>query len=253
MKNKLIFDIGMHIGQDTKYYLREGFNVVAVDANPVLVENAKKKFSKYIASGQLKILNVGIADSDGVLPFYKNLRLSEWSSFNKSLGTRNGSPFEVVEIQCISIDKLFKEYGVPYYNKIDIEGNDFLCLLGISDEEKPKYVSCEAFELGWLDILLSKGYSKFKLISQLDNFTPINIKKELKKYYPFFKFIKNGIKLRVQKIIPLKHPYGSSGPFGEQTKGEWKSYEEIKKLYLEFNNNGKPLNNVSWFDFHATY
>ncbi len=105
----------------------------------------------------------------------------------------------------------------------------------------------------WLDILRSKGYSKFKLIRPLDHFPPIPITKERKKYYPIFKFIKNGVKLRVQKIIPLKHPYGSSGPFGEQTKGEWKSYEEIKKLYLEFNNNGKPLNNVSWFDFHATY
>ncbi len=117
----------MHIGQDTKYYLKKGFNVVAVEANPFLVETAKKKFNRYIASGQLTILNVGIAESeDGkALPFYRNLHLSEWGSFNKAAGTRNGTPFEVLEIQCTSIDKIFRQYGVPYYMKIDIEGNDY--------------------------------------------------------------------------------------------------------------------------------
>ncbi|MDR0792474.1 MAG: FkbM family methyltransferase [Chitinophagaceae bacterium] len=253
---KLIYDIGMHTGEDTKYYLKQGYNVIAVDANPDLVKEAEKKFSKYISSGQLTILNIGIADTDKVLPFYKNLRKSQWSSFDKDIGTRAGTPYEVIEIKCSLMENVFKQYGVPYYMKVDIEGNDFLCLLGISDNAKPKYISCEACKLEWLDIMANKGYSKFKMISQLDNYTPINLKKERKSYYPPYKIIENGIKLRVQKVIPFKHLYGSSGPFGEQTKGNWKSYEEIKRAFLEFNSDnesGKPLNNVSWFDFHATY
>lgn len=250
---ELIFDIGMHVGQDTKYYLEEGYKVVAIEANPVLVVNACKKFNKYIATGQLKIVNVGIAESEGKLPFYRNLRLSEWSSFNKGSGTRNGTPFETLEIQCTTIDNIFRQYGVPYYMKIDIEGNDYLCLSGISDIAKPKFVSCEAGSLDCLDLLVSKGYSKFKLISQLNNFNPIDLKRESRKYFPITQIIKNGIKLRVQKVFPIQHPYGSSGPFGEESKGEWKSYNEIRKLYLEFYNNGKPLNKISWFDFHATY
>ncbi len=34
---------------------------------------------------------------------------------------------------------------------------------------------------------------------------------------------------------------------------QWKSPEEIKNLYESFYNNGNPINNYSWFDFHAKY
>ena len=39
---KLIFDIGMYNGSDTRYYLNEGFRVLAIDGNPVLVKRARK-------------------------------------------------------------------------------------------------------------------------------------------------------------------------------------------------------------------
>ncbi len=252
--NELVFDIGMHKGEDTVFYLKKGYRVLAVEANPVLVEKAKKKFKLYIATGQLIILNVGIAETESILPFYKNLHLSEWSSFDKSIGTRNGTKYEVINVQCTTTKNLFETYGIPYYMKIDIEGYDHLCLSDIPDKSpKPKYVSCEACSLEWLNILLKKGYSKFKLISQGDGYRPIDISQEKKAYYPKYQIIKNGIKLRLQKFIPFKHLYGSSGPFGEETKGAWQSYEEVKNLYQTFRNptSGMPLNTVSWFDFHA--
>ena len=34
----LVFDIGLNRGQDTANYLAKGYNVVAVEANPELVE-----------------------------------------------------------------------------------------------------------------------------------------------------------------------------------------------------------------------
>lgn len=34
MERKLIFDIGFHKGEDTRYYLYRGYDVVAVDAAP---------------------------------------------------------------------------------------------------------------------------------------------------------------------------------------------------------------------------
>ena len=39
---KLIYDIGMYDGSDTRYYLNEGFRVLAIEANPVLVKRAKE-------------------------------------------------------------------------------------------------------------------------------------------------------------------------------------------------------------------
>ena len=39
---RLIFDIGMYDGSDTRYYLNEGFRVLAIEANPVLVQRARE-------------------------------------------------------------------------------------------------------------------------------------------------------------------------------------------------------------------
>ena len=255
MNENLVFDIGMHKGEDTRYYLSQGYRVLAIEANPVLADAGKEKFKKQIDAGRLTILNIGVANSEGILPFYKNLRLSEWSSFDKSIGTRNGTPYEVIDVQCTTTKKLFETYGVPYYMKVDIEGYDYLCLQDIPESgNKPQFVSCEACSLEWLGILKSKGYTKFKMISQGDNYVQIDLNKEKKSYYPKYQTIKNGIKLRLQKIIPFKHFYGSSGPFGNATEGEWKTYEQVKEQYESFydKQTGQPLNPVSWFDFHAS-
>ncbi len=255
MENNLILDIGMHKGEDTAHYLKKGFRVIGIEADPRLADYCRVKFKAEIAKGQLKIINAGIASEEGVLPFYRNLRLSEWSSFNKESGTRNNTPYEVLNIPCITTKNLFEKYGIPYYMKTDIEGFDLFCLLDIPDEgEKPIFVSCEASQLKCLDILYQKGYKKFKLISQGNHFNPINIQKEKNFLFPYSRIFVNGIKLRVQIFFPFKYPYGSSGPFGEDTKGEWKTYEEIKKVFREFHQfeKNKPLNKVSWFDCHAT-
>jgi hypothetical protein len=37
----LIYDVGMHTGQDTEFYLAKGFNVIAIEANPLLMQKAQ--------------------------------------------------------------------------------------------------------------------------------------------------------------------------------------------------------------------
>lgn len=252
---ELVLDIGMHKGEDTRSYLSKGFRVVAVEANPLLAEDNKRKFSKAIAEGQLEVLNVGIAGKEGVLKFYRNHRLSEWSSFDEATGTRNNTRYDVIDVNCITTEMLFAKYGIPYYMKVDIEGFDHYCLSAIDPHHKPRYVSCEAVHLEWLNILKNKGYTKFKLINQGNNFKPISLVQEGKGSFAKYLLVKNGIKLRLQKILQFKYPFGSSGPFGEETGGSWKSYEELKSLYSGFyhTDTKAPLNPISWFDFHATY
>lgn len=254
MNKDLIFDIGMHVGQDTAYYLRMGYRVLAVEANPVLADRNRKKFFKPISEGKLTILNNGISDREGILPFYINKRLSEWSSFDKATGTRNETPYEVKDIPCVTTKSLFEKYGIPYYMKIDIEGYDHFCISDIdASGDKPEFISCEAVHPEWLDMMYEKGYKKFKMLHQGNEFKPIDLSLEKKSWFPKYQIIRNGIKLRLQKFIPFRYAYGSSGPFGEHTPGEWKSYEEIRNLYLAFYQFEKkiPLNPVSWFDFHA--
>jgi hypothetical protein len=38
-RTNLIFDMGLHKGEDTDFYLRKGFDVVAFEANPFLIEH----------------------------------------------------------------------------------------------------------------------------------------------------------------------------------------------------------------------
>jgi len=253
MDKQLIYDVGMCDGSDTAHYLSKGFRVVSIEANPVLAERGKRLFNAAIKSGQLTILNIGIAERTGQMPFYVNERRAEWSSFVKEIGCRDGTPCHSITVNCNRMEDVLKEYGVPYYLKIDIEGHDHLCLLGISPSDPPPYLSCEAVHPEWLDILKDKGYQKFKLINQADGFKAVDLSRERLAFRDTFLKVSNGIKKRWQKRFAVKYPYNSSGPFAEETDGEWKSHEEIRQLLIDFEtgNHGGRINQVSWFDFHA--
>lgn len=255
MEKKLVFDIGMHIGQDSVNYLKEGCKVVAVEANPVLTERNAEKFKKYIDDGSLIILNVGISDKEGVLPFYVNKKTSEWSSFDLGLGSRNNTPYEVKNIPCVTTASLFEKYGMPYFMKVDIEGLDYLCindLPNVSAPENVKYVSCEASQISLLDTLHQKGYTKFKLIHQGYNFNPINMKLEQNPLFTKFLSVYIGIRLRLRNVVQSRYPYSSSGPMPENSKGAWLSYETTRQLYLDFEKIAAQAHK-SWFDFQATF
>jgi FkbM family methyltransferase len=144
MIDDLIFDIGMHRGLDTEWYLAKGFRVVAVDANPLLAKEAAARFADEVSTGRLIIENVGVGPGSGTMPFYVNLDNDEWSSFDKKLGTRDGTNFEVVSVPCINARTLFEKHGVPYFVKIDIEGFDHHVVRATGElSEKPKYLSVE--------------------------------------------------------------------------------------------------------------
>ena len=254
MENNLIYDVGFHKGEDTKQYLKDGYKVVAIEANPQLVEFGKNKFKKEIESGQLILLNIGVGNIKSTLDFWVNDYCSEWSSFDKEIGCRNNTACHCEKIECLLISEVIEKYGLPFYLKIDIEGNDIYCIEGLNDNELPKYISCEAQQLSWLETLRDKGYTKFKIINQADRFKDLEIKNETSKFHHYKRFLINGIMHRTSDFIDWKFPIKSSGPYGENTSGKWKTFEEVKNLYLQhfqFEKN-TPLNNMSWFDFHAT-
>jgi hypothetical protein len=202
------------------------------------------------------ILNIGIADKEGILPFYINKRLSVWSSFDKGAGTRNNSPYEVVEVKCTSTAKLFEEYGMPFYLKVDIEGFDHYCIhdIPVPPAERPQYVSCEATDIDLIHVLYERGYRKFKLIHQINDFKPIDLKAEASPLFAKYLFFYAAFKKHINKIFPLEFEHGATGPFGTDSKGLWQDYETIVntyKAFYQFDKN-QPLNGISWFDLHAS-
>lgn len=255
MDKNLIFDIGFHKGEDTKYYLEKGYKVVAVEANPMLTDYGKLKFKNYIENGQLILLNIGIANENKILDFWVNDYCSEWSSFDKEIGCRSNTKCHKIEVECIRTEDLINKYGLPYYLKIDIEGYDIHAVESLNRNSLPKYISCEAVYVDWLFKLKELGYSKFKVINQADRFKELKISKEKSKLHHYKRYLINGIMHRTSDFIDWKFPIKSSGPFGEDTDGAWKSADEVALLFKEHFQFEKniPLSTISWFDFHATY
>ena len=233
----MIMDIGMNNGRDSLFYLQKGFRVIAVEANPVLVDMISLQLKNFIDSGQLIIERVGLAGKEGEFVFYQNLDNDHWSSFHKEWGTRNNTQYREIAVKCLPPQMLFEKYGVPYYIKIDIEGNDMEVVRALRDfPDRPRYISIEEHQVFYFAELWSLGYRNFKLVNQRDLF-------KVKCPYP----------PREGRYVDVSFDGTTSGPFGEETPGEWMAFEQAVYKYLtEIRSPVRGfLAGNAWFDIHA--
>ena len=140
----LIYDVGMNNGDDTAYYLSLGFRVIAIEANPELVAKAKFRFLREIAAGRLTLASVGIAEEEGLLPFWICETNSCFSSFHRDYASWENSPTHEIKIPAVRFESILATYGVPHFCKIDIQGNEHLCLQGFQPHILPTFLSIEA-------------------------------------------------------------------------------------------------------------
>jgi len=183
-RDNLIIDVGMHDGRDTAFYLAKGFDVVAIEAHPGLADAAVRRFDRELACGQLRILPIAIAETEGTLPFGIADDMSIWSSLSREFvernETRSGTEYRYVEVPTRQFESVLDEFGVPHYLKIDIEGNDMLCIRALRGfAERPSFVSVESavsshgapFEdvFDELAELWGLGYRRFAYVNQRDH------------------------------------------------------------------------------------
>ncbi len=217
MTPDLIFDIGMHEGEDTAFYLRKGFCVIAVEANPHLCEENARRFESEILDRRLVIVNAAIAEQAGKVRFFVNDSHSEWGTLYPRLVKRNersGAPSRPIEIEALRPENLFRKFGVPYYMKVDIEGADWICLDALQGfPERPQFVSVESDKpVQQVRRLERLGYRRFKMVSQ-------------------------GSVPSQQEPIPsaegraagFRFSPGSSGLFGGDLPGAWMTKEEAQR------------------------
>jgi FkbM family methyltransferase len=227
MDENLVYDVGLHIGSDTDFYLRKGFDVVAIEANPALTEHCAERFAREMAAGQLKIVNRAVAAQSGEIEFYVNEENDLWGTANpdwKDRNSRLGLDSRVIRVEASSFQEILSEFGIPYYLKIDIEGNDLLCLQALEGAaDKPRHVSIESSAtsltrtLEQLSLLRRLGYSKFKMILQND----VN-----RQVCPN--------PAREGKYVDYSFDEGASGLFGEETPGRWLALDETVSAYKTF-------------------
>ena len=271
---RLVYDVGFNNGDDSAYYLNRGFRVVAVEANPELVEEGRIRFASEIAAGRLTLLNTAMWENrDAKLSFYINNTESGQSSLDPERGKKGGD-YQEVTVGTVSIKDLFAQYGVPWYLKIDIEGADEMVIRSLPrNGGVPKYIS---FELNHgcpaVELLSPLGYAGFKLINPdtLTQSLPIfehefamRLLRKSSMLAPRFRSFIAGLPkaIRPRKTLwdrfrdQLDYSFSTytTGPFAEDTEGPWKTGDEMK-LWLEHVYRGHTRAGWVtgfWYDLHA--
>lgn len=242
-----IFDLGMFDGADTEYYLETGHRVVGVEANPALCAMAAQKFRHYVDSGQLIIEHVAISNQPGSI----DLHICGQDLGSSSIdGARLTDRFSLGKytVPTVTVHDLVKKHGRPTYLKIDIEGADRECVLGLTHETAPPYLSFEAHDdlEGLVNHCHSAGYRYFKIIHQ-NSFRCIQnqeclsdrIRMKLVRWAGFDKPL-------VSKIRGRYHVLGhSAGPAPWHSDGNWHDRQRILADWKNANRSG------GWYDVHA--
>jgi FkbM family methyltransferase len=276
MEKKVIFDLGSHKGEDSDFYLKKGFRVVAVDASDELSEKISQKFSEYLKRGDFAIYNYAVTEKDDeIITFYQNTGKSVWGTIFDTWDLRNsrlGTTSIKKDVKTIRLDTLIKKElqddETLEYIKIDIEGADLIALRSLANsKQKPRFVSIESEKLSWdnlieeFNVFKQLGYSKFKLVDQskIQNQKCPQPSKE-------------------GEYVDYQFQQGCSGLFGDELPGEWLSAEEAinayKKIFLKYKYFGDYgifnvsrhfknryltklmhicLPHVGWYDTHASF
>ena len=222
---QLIYDVGAHLGEDTEYYLKKGFKVIAVEANSVLAGDLRKKFASQIEEGRLVIVESAIADKEGEIEFFVNEKsvwgtiYNDWADRNEKLGAKSKS----VKVRAVRFESILQEHGAPYFVKIDIEGADMLCVRALNClAAKPEFVSIESNKTSWQElreefrVFEQLGYRRFKLVNQEQ------IESQREPSSPA-----EGV------FAGHAFPYGSSGLFGNDLPGEWLTQDQALARYAK--------------------
>ena len=113
-----------------------------------------------------------------------------------------------------------EKYGIPFYLKADIVGAEMICLRALQNfENKPDYLSIRSEKVIFskleeeIELLEKLGYDKFKAIQQS------------------FAKLKTPLETPEGEKFNYSFEEGASGPFGEETEGNWKNKPQILKSY----------------------
>jgi hypothetical protein len=141
----------------------------------------------------------------------------------------------------------------PIYLKIDIEGNDRLCVDALKGTKIPEYISVESECVGdsavlsdeeavaMLELLRDVGYQRFKLVNQ-QGLVPVRTNgaaflMRLVTSAAHGRLRSPGLSRiavkftdseRIKKRLGFAFSLGSSGPWGDDIPGSWMAFEKAK-------------------------
>jgi FkbM family methyltransferase len=174
----LVFDVGANLGAKTEEYLACGARVVCFEPQPNCVSVLEQKFSK---NPNVTIVPAGLSDKKGKLELSICSEAPTISTFSEEWKQGRFADYnwdQKVTVDVITLDQAIKDYGVPDYIKVDVEGFELSVLKGL---KKPvPFVSfeftCEFFSRAQeiMGYLQSIGYKHFTYAFGEDRFMSID-------------------------------------------------------------------------------
>lgn len=156
-----IIDVGANKGQSIEFFLaiNPKCQIFAIEPNPTLYSLLKKKYAKY---NNIQLFNLGISDKSGEKLFFENV-LDYTSTFEtlnmnseylkkkaKVLGVEKDSIVKKsYYVSAVTLSEFIKINNLPPsidVLKIDTEGHEYYCLLGLFSEPlstQIKYIQLE--------------------------------------------------------------------------------------------------------------
>lgn len=233
---RLIFDIGTSEGNDSQFYLEKGFQVVAVEADPVTHESYLERFAIPICEGRLIPIQAAAAARSGEnVTFFRNDQHQGLSSLKRTRKPRYAETQTEYTVATVDYQSLIELAGIPYYCKIDIEGGEPPFVSTMLPDLAPEYFSVEIRDFELAEALFALGYRHFKLVDQ-------QIVRSFEIPYP-----------PLEGEYVRKPNWGhASGPFGRELPGKWLSFSELAIAYsMTKTLNGYRTAAWTWYDCHA--
>lgn len=163
----IYFDIGANIGDEADFFVQRGMAVVCVEPQPDLANRLVQRFS---GISRVNVVPMALGQRAGVALMSISSATPTLSTFAShwKQGRFAGYVWDkTAEVKMITLDDLVRDFGVPRYCKIDVEGFEREVLaelsrrIGIISYEYTSEFMGHALEV--LLHLLNLGYRSFNL------------------------------------------------------------------------------------------
>lgn len=131
--NALCFDGGANIGKRSKILLKCGFKVIAIEPQRACLPKLELLKAK---SNNFYIVPTALSNKSGALTMFIS-NVSEVSTFSQEFMDAYKNETSIQwndreQVTATTLDELIKEYGAPYFCKLDLENYELQALQGLT-------------------------------------------------------------------------------------------------------------------------